>query len=127
MIKSLLIANRGEIAVRIIRTCQKLGIKTVAVFSEIDSRSLHVQEADEAVFLGPAPSDQSYLVKEKIIDAAQKSGCQAIHPGYGFLSENAGFAEMVSDAGLVFIGPSAPVIAMLGDKIASKNLGTLDF
>jgi propionyl-CoA carboxylase alpha chain len=122
MFEKILIANRGEIAVRIIRTCQKLGIKTVAVFSEIDSRSLHVQEADEAVFLGPAPSDQSYLVKEKIIDAAQKSGCQAIHPGYGFLSENAGFAEMVSDAGLVFIGPSAPVIAMLGDKIASKNL-----
>jgi propionyl-CoA carboxylase alpha chain len=122
MFKKILIANRGEIAVRIIRTCQKLGIKTVAVFSEIDSRALHVQEADEAVFLGPAPSDQSYLVKEKIIAAAQKSGCQAIHPGYGFLSENAGFAEMASDAGLVFIGPSASVIAMLGDKIASKNL-----
>jgi propionyl-CoA carboxylase alpha chain len=122
MFKKILIANRGEIAVRIIRTCQKLGIKTVAVFSEIDSRALHVQESDEAVFLGPAPSDQSYLVKEKIIAAAQKSGCQAIHPGYGFLSENAGFAEMASDAGLVFIGPSASVIAMLGDKIASKNL-----
>ena len=122
MFGKILIANRGEIAVRIIRTCQKLGIKSVAVFSEIDSRALHVQEADEAVFLGPAPSNQSYLVKEKIIDAAQKSGCQAIHPGYGFLSENARFAEMVSGAGLVFIGPSAPVIAMLGDKIASKNL-----
>jgi propionyl-CoA carboxylase alpha chain len=122
MFEKILIANRGEIAVRIIRTCQKLGIRTVAVFSEIDSRALHVQEADEAILLGPAPSDQSYLVKEKIIAAAQKSGCQAIHPGYGFLSENAGFAEMVSLAGLVFIGPSAPVIAMLGDKIASKNL-----
>ncbi len=122
MFEKILIANRGEIAVRIIRTCRKLGIKSVAVFSEIDSRALHVQEADEAVFLGPAPSDQSYLVKEKIIEAAQKSGCQAIHPGYGFLSENAGFAEMVSAAGLIFIGPSAPVIAMLGDKIASKNL-----
>jgi len=122
MFEKILIANRGEIAVRIIRTCQKLGIRTVAVFSEIDSRALHVQEADEAVFLGPAPSDQSYLVKEKIIAAAQESGCQAIHPGYGFLSENARFAEMVSAAGLVFIGPQAAVIAMLGDKIASKNL-----
>jgi propionyl-CoA carboxylase alpha chain len=122
MFEKILIANRGEIAVRIIRTCRKLGIRSVAVFSEIDSRALHVQEADESVFLGPAPSNQSYLVQDKIIDAAQKSGCQAIHPGYGFLSENAGFAEMVSAAGLVFIGPSAPVIAMLGDKIASKNL-----
>ena len=122
MFEKILIANRGEIALRIIRTCRKLKIMTVAVFSEIDSRAPHVQEADESVFLGPAPSEQSYLVKEKIIDAAQTTGCQAIHPGYGFLSENAGFAEMVSEAGLVFIGPSAPVIAMLGDKIASKNL-----
>ena len=122
MFDKILIANRGEIAVRIIRTCKKLGIGTVAVFSEIDSRALHVQEADEAAFLGPAPSNESYLVKEKIIEAAQNSGCQAIHPGYGFLSENAGFAEMVSEAGLVFIGPAAGVIAMLGDKIASKNL-----
>jgi len=122
MFEKILIANRGEIAVRIIRTCRKLGIGTVAVFSEIDSRALHVQAADESVYLGPAPSNQSYLVKEKIIAAAQNSGCQAIHPGYGFLSENAEFAEMVSAAGLVFIGPSAPVIAMLGDKIASKNL-----
>jgi propionyl-CoA carboxylase alpha chain len=122
MFEKILIANRGEIALRIIRTCRKLKTMTVAVFSEIDSRAPHVQEADESVFLGPAPSEQSYLVKEKIIDAAQRTGCQAIHPGYGFLSENAGFAEMVSEAGLVFIGPSAPVIAMLGDKIASKNL-----
>ncbi len=122
MFKKVLIANRGEIAVRIIKTCRKLGIGTVAVFSEIDSRALHVQEADEAVFLGPPPSEQSYLLKEKIIAAAQELGCQAIHPGYGFLSENAGFAEMVAEAGLVFIGPSAQVIAMLGDKIASKNL-----
>jgi propionyl-CoA carboxylase alpha chain len=122
MFEKILVANRGEIAVRIIRTCQKLGIRTVAVFSEIDSRALHVQEADESVFLGPAPSELSYLLQEKIIAAAQQSGCQAIHPGYGFLSENAGFAEKVKAAGLVFIGPPAPVIAMLGDKIASKNL-----
>ena len=122
MFDKILIANRGEIAVRIIRTCRKLGIGTVAVFSEIDSRALHVQEADEAVFLGPPPSEQSYLLKEKIINAAVEKGCQAIHPGYGFLSENAEFAEMVVAAGLVFIGPAAPVIAMLGDKIASKNL-----
>jgi propionyl-CoA carboxylase alpha chain len=122
MFDKILIANRGEIAVRIIRTCRKLGIGTVAVFSEIDSRALHVQEADEAVFLGAGPSEQSYLLKEKVIKAAVEKGCQAIHPGYGFLSENAEFAEMVVAAGLVFIGPAAPVIAMLGDKIASKNL-----
>ncbi|MFH1573540.1 MAG: biotin carboxylase N-terminal domain-containing protein, partial [Acidobacteriota bacterium] len=122
LFEKILIANRGEIAVRIIRTCRKLGICTVAVFSEIDSRAMHVQEADESVLLGPAPAEQSYLAKEKIITAAQDRGCQAIHPGYGFLSENASFAEMTVAAGLAFIGPPAPVIAMLGDKIASKNL-----
>jgi len=122
MFDKILIANRGEIAVRIIRTCRKLGVKTVAVFSEIDSRALHVQEADESVFLGPPPSEQSYLMKKQIIAAALDRGCQAIHPGYGFLSENADFAEMTVAAGLVFVGPPAPVIAMLGDKIASKNL-----
>ncbi|MDX1776945.1 MAG: acetyl-CoA carboxylase biotin carboxylase subunit, partial [Desulfobulbales bacterium] len=122
MFEKILIANRGEIAVRIIKTCRKLGIKTVAVFSEIDSRALHVEEADESVYLGPPPSEQSYLLKDKIIAAAEDLGCQAIHPGYGFLSENADFAEMTAAAGLVFIGPPAPVIAMLGDKIASKNL-----
>jgi propionyl-CoA carboxylase alpha chain len=122
MFEKILIANRGEIAVRIIRTCKKLGVKTVAVFSEIDSRALHVQEANESVYLGPPPSDQSYLLKDKIIEYALDRGCQAIHPGYGFLSENADFAEKTVTAGLVFIGPPAPVIAMLGDKIASKNL-----
>ena len=91
MFNKILIANRGEIAVRIIRTCKRLGIQTVAVYSEADARSLHVQEADEAVFIGKARSAESYLVAEKIIDAALKTGCQAIHPGYGFLSENAGF------------------------------------
>ncbi len=122
MFNKILIANRGEIAVRIIQTCKKLGIQTVAVFSEIDSRSLHVREADEAVYLGPSPSDSSYLVKEKIIEAAKEHQCQAIHPGYGFLSENSEFAAMTVQAGLVFIGPSAEVIATLGDKIAAKNI-----
>jgi len=122
MFSKILIANRGEIAVRIIQTCRKLGIQTVAVFSEIDSRSLHVREADEAVYLGPSPSESSYLVKERIIEAAQKQQCQAIHPGYGFLSENAELAEMAVRAGVVFIGPSPEVIATLGDKIASKKI-----
>jgi propionyl-CoA carboxylase alpha chain len=118
----ILIANRGEIAIRIIRTCRRLGVRTVAVHSEVDSRSPHVQEADEAVLIGPARSDQSYLSKERIIDAARQTGCAAVHPGYGFLSENAGFAEQVGRAGLVFIGPPPSAIADLGDKVASKAL-----
>ncbi len=122
MFDKVLIANRGEIAVRIIQTCKKMGIVSVAVFSEVDARSLHVRQADEAVFLGPSRSDQSYLVKEKLIEAALATGCQAVHPGYGFLSENPGFAEQVASAGLTFVGPRAAVIATLGDKIASKEL-----
>jgi propionyl-CoA carboxylase alpha chain len=122
MFDKILIANRGEIAVRIIRTCKRLKIKTVAVYSEMDSRSLHVQEADESFLLGPARSELSYLNKEKIIDLALKEKCQAIHPGYGFLSENSEFARLVAEAGLIFIGPPASAIALLGDKIASKNL-----
>ncbi|OQW98485.1 MAG: acetyl/propionyl-CoA carboxylase subuit alpha [Desulfobacteraceae bacterium A6] len=122
MFKKILIANRGEIAVRIIRTCKRLEIQTVAIYSEVDARSLHVQEADEAVLVGKARSAESYLVAEKIIDAAIKTGCQAIHPGYGFLSENALFCEKVCQSGLVFIGPPAAAIATLGDKIASKAL-----
>ena len=122
MFDKILIANRGEIAVRIIRTCKRLKIGTVAVYSEIDSRSLHVQEADEAFLLGPARSEHSYLNQEKIIDLALKEKCQAIHPGYGFLSENTEFARLVSEAGLVFVGPPASAIALLGDKIASKQL-----
>jgi len=118
----ILIANRGEIAIRVIRTCRRLGIRTLAVYSEIDARSRHVQAADEAVLIGPARSDQSYLVKEKIIDAALTHGCAAIHPGYGFLSENAAFAEMATRAGLTFIGPPADAIRALGDKIAAKAL-----
>lgn len=122
MFKKILIANRGEIAVRIIQTCKRLGIKTVAVFSDIDFRSLHVREADEAVSIGPARAESSYLCKEKIIAVALKHGCEAIHPGYGFLSESAAFASLVEQAGLVFIGPSPAAIATLGDKIASKVL-----
>ena len=122
MFDKILIANRGEIALRVIRTCRKMGVATVAVYSDIDFRSPHVREADEAVFLGPAPASQSYLVKEKLIEAALSRGCQAIHPGYGFLSENAEFARMTANAGMVFIGPSADAIAMLGDKMASKTL-----
>ena len=122
MFKKVLIANRGEIAVRIARSCKKMGIRSVAVFSEIDSRALHVREADEARLIGPSPSKASYLDGVKIIDAALAHGCEAIHPGYGFLSENPGFAEAVSRAGLTFIGPPAAVIATMGDKIASKRM-----
>jgi propionyl-CoA carboxylase alpha chain len=120
MFKKILIANRGEIAVRIMSTCKRLGVRTVAVYSDVDSRSLHVREADEKTFLGGARPEESYLAKEKIIDIAISHGCQAIHPGYGFLSENPEFAEMVSQAGLVFVGPPASVITQLGDKIAAK-------
>ncbi len=122
MFEKILIANRGEIAIRIIRTCRKLNVKTVAVYSDIDARSLHVREADEAVHIGPSPSPSSYLVHEKIINAALAKGCQAVHPGYGFLSENAAFAAAVVKVGLVFIGPSSQVIAELGDKISAKNI-----
>ena len=122
MFKKILIANRGEIAVRIIRTCRRMGIRTTVVYSEADARSLHVQAADEAVLIGKAPATQSYLSKEKLIDAALKKGCEAIHPGYGFLSENADFCEQVTRAGLLFIGPPAKAISALGDKMASKAL-----
>lgn len=122
MFEKILIANRGEIAVRIFGTCKRLGIRTVAVYSEPDFRSLHVTTADEAVSLGGARPAESYLDMDKIIGAALDTGCQAIHPGYGFLSENAQFAEKVALAGLTFIGPPASVIAAMGDKIAAKQL-----
>jgi len=121
MFEKILIANRGEIALRIIRTCRKFGIKTVAIFSEIDSRSVHVREADQAVLL-PSSSRSPYLDKDAIINIALRFRCDAIHPGYGFLSENPEFVEMVNSSGIVFIGPPGPVIAMLGDKIAAKSL-----
>ncbi len=122
MFTKILIANRGEIACRIINSAKKLGIKTVAVYSEADKDARHVELADEAVLLGAAPSRESYLVADKIIAAAKSCGAQAIHPGYGFLSENAEFARRVEAEGLVFIGPKHPAIAAMGDKIASKKL-----
>ncbi|HTU13338.1 MAG TPA: acetyl/propionyl/methylcrotonyl-CoA carboxylase subunit alpha [Allosphingosinicella sp.] len=122
MVKSLLIANRGEIACRIIRTARKLGIRTVAVYSDADAKALHVREADAAVHIGPSPARESYLVGEKIIAAARESGAEAIHPGYGFLSENAGFAQAVIDAGLVWVGPDPSSITAMGLKDAAKKL-----
>ncbi len=122
MFKKILIANRGEIACRIVKTARRLGIKTVAVYSEPDKDSLHVEMADEAVAIGPAPSTQSYLVIENIIRAAREAGADAIHPGYGFLSEKAAFARALRDAKIAFIGPSPEAMEALGDKIASKKL-----
>ncbi len=121
MIESLLIANRGEIACRIIRTARDLGIRTVAVYSDADARALHVREADEAVRIGPAPVRESYLVGERIIAAARDTGAQAIHPGYGFLSENADFAQAVIDAGLIWVGPRPASIRAMGLKDAAKQ------
>jgi propionyl-CoA carboxylase alpha chain len=122
MFKKILIANRGEIACRVIKTAQRMGIATVAVYSEADKDARHVELADEAVLLGPAPSRESYLVADKIIAAAKATGAEAIHPGYGFLSENEDFARRVEKEGLVFIGPKHHSIAAMGDKIASKKL-----
>ena len=122
MFDKILIANRGEIALRILRTCRDMGIGTVVVYSEADSRSPCVEQADEAAWIGASPAVESYLVKESIIEAALTHGCQAVHPGYGFLSENPAFARMAVEAGLVFIGPSPEAIALLGDKMASKAL-----
>jgi propionyl-CoA carboxylase alpha chain len=121
MFSKILIANRGEIAVRIIKTCRKMGIATVVVYSEADADSLAVEMADEAVFIGAAPAAQSYLVAEKIIDACQRTGAEAVHPGFGFLSENATFARALEDAGIVFIGPNPRAIEAMGDKIESKK------
>ncbi|MFN4357495.1 acetyl/propionyl/methylcrotonyl-CoA carboxylase subunit alpha [Sphingopyxis alaskensis] len=122
MIQSLLIANRGEIACRIIRTAREMGIRTVAVYSDADAKALHVRQADEAVHIGPSPARESYLVGEKIIAAAKATGAGAIHPGYGFLSENAAFAEAVIDAGLVWVGPNPASITAMGLKDAAKKL-----
>ena len=124
MFSKILIANRGEIAVRIIKTCRRMGIATVVVYSEADADSLAVEMADETVFIGPAPAAQSYLVADKIIAAAHETGAEAIHPGFGFLSENAGFARRCAEEKIVFIGPNPHAIEAMGDKIESKKFAT---
>ncbi len=122
MFDKILIANRGEIACRVIKTARKMGIKTVAVYSDADRNALHVQMADEAVHIGPPPANQSYIVIDKIIDAIQKTGAQAVHPGYGFLSENPKFAQALEKAGVEFVGPPVKSIEAMGDKITSKKI-----
>ena len=122
MLKRVLIANRGEIAVRIIRACRELEIETVAVYSAADRDALHVQLATRAVCIGPASGSDSYLNVPNILSATTRLGCDAIHPGYGFLSENAEFARLVEQCGMVFIGPDASVIEQMGDKAAAKAL-----
>ena len=120
MFDKILIANRGEIACRVIKTARKMGIATVAVYSEADRDALHVELANEAVLLGPPPSRESYLLADKIIAACKQTGAQALHPGYGFLSENEAFARRLEEEGIVFIGPKHHSIAAMGDKIASS-------
>ncbi len=122
MFKKILIANRGEIACRVIKTCRRMGIATVAVYSDADRRALHVQMADEAVHIGPAPANESYIVIDRIMEAIRATGAEAVHPGYGFLSENPAFAEALAAEGVVFIGPPKGAIEAMGDKITSKKL-----
>ncbi len=121
MFKRILIANRGEIACRVIKTARKMGIETVAVYSEADRDALHVEMADDAVFIGPPAAAESYLVIEKIVEACKKTGAEAVHPGYGFLSEREAFPRALQEAGIVFIGPNPGAIAAMGDKIESKK------
>ena len=122
MFNKILIANRGEIACRIIKSAKRLSIRTVAVYSDADQNALHVKQADEAVYIGAAPSSESYLLGDKIIAAAKKTDAEAIHPGYGFLSENANFAQACSEQGVVFIGPPVSAIKAMGSKSAAKNI-----
>ena len=122
MFEKILIANRGEIACRVIRTARRMGIKTVAVYSDADADALHVRMADEAVHIGPSPSNQSYLIADRIVEACKATGAQAVHPGYGFLSENQSFAKALDAAGIAFIGPNVEAIYAMGDKIESKKL-----
>src|SRR5688572_15608669 len=119
-INKILVANRGEIALRVMRSARELGIQTVAVYSEADRQALHVRYADEAVCIGPPPSAESYLRIDKILTAAKQTKADAIHPGYGFLSENEDFAKAVAEEGLIFIGPSAKAIELMGSKLAAK-------
>ncbi len=122
MFKKILVANRGEIALRIIRACRELGIKSVAIYSEADAESLHVGLADEKICIGPAISRKSYLNADAILDAAQKTGAAAVHPGYGYLAEKASFAEACESRGKVFIGPRPENLQLAGDKILAKKL-----
>ena len=126
MFKKILIANRGEIACRVMKTANKMGIKTVAVYSDADKDALHVEMADEAVHIGPPAAAQSYLVIDKIIDACKQTGAEAVHPGYGFLSENAKFAQALKDNGIAFIGPNIKAGEVMGDKIESKKFAFSD-
>src|SRR5687767_6249479 len=122
MFEKILIANRGEIAVRVMRTARRMGIRTVAVYSEADANAMHVEFADEAYCIGPAAAAESYLRGDVILDVAKRAGAQAVHPGYGFLSENAGFAQACAQSGVVFIGPPIEAIRVMGSKADSKRL-----
>ena len=125
MFKKILIANRGEIACRIIKTAKKMNIQTVAVYSDADRSAEHVRIADESVYLGPSPAKESYLKSELIIKACKETACEAVHTGYGFLSENSDFADALEKSNIVFIGPSKSAIASMGDKIESKKIAKL--
>src|ERR1700730_7900093 len=122
MFRKILIANRGEIAVRILRACRELGIRSAAVFSDVDRKSLHIRLADEAYPIGPAASGESYLRIDKLMDVARRAGCDALHPGYGFLAENPALPRACADAGVTFIGPSAEAMEALGSKTAGRQL-----